>query len=157
MTTNFSMILDRTLAKYEPEDGEYIDLTAFFEVFPQTSKKFWESSLLGCGSGGRTHQVKRLPLLGRKRTHVGKSRVVVLVDSLRTWLAHYNPDKERTVESLIEELQKVSRRHEQKRRRIALEGRLKNPLGAPAKRHGEKTPSAHPLEKLDFSAMRAWG
>lgn len=157
MATNFSAVLDRTLAKYEPEDGEFIDLTAFFEVFPTTSKKFWESSLLGCGTGGRTHQVKRLPLLGRKRAHVGKWRVVVLVSSLREWLTHYNPDKERTVESLIEELQKTSRRHEQKRRRIVLEAKLKNPLGKKGQRYGERTPSAHPLEKLDFSAMRAWG
>jgi len=78
------------------------------------------------------------------------------VHSLREWLAHYNPDKERTVESLIEALQKVSRRDEQKRRRMQIEGRLKNPLAAPAKHHGEKTPSKHPLERLDFSAMRAW-
>jgi hypothetical protein len=157
MATNFAAVLDRTLAKYSPEDGEYIDLAAFFEVFAMTSKKFWESSLLGCGTGGRTHQVKRLPLLGRKRCHLGKWRVVVLVDSLREWLAHYNPDKERTVEALIEELQKTSRRQEQKRRRITIETKLKNPLGKAARHHGGKSPSAHPLEKLDFSAMKAWG
>lgn len=154
MPTNFSFVLDRTLAKYEPEDGEYIDLTAFFQVFPTVSKKFWESSLLGCGTGGRTHKVKRLPLLGRKRANGGKWRVVVLVHSLREWLQHYNPDKERSVELLVEELQKASRRHEAKLRMIRLEVRTKTRLGAIAK---PKTKTAHPLSNLDFSAMKAWG
>lgn len=154
MATNFSSLMDRTLAKYEPEDGECIDLVAFFEVFPMTSKKFWESSLLGCGTNGRTHQVKRLPLLGRKRANGGKWRVVVLVNSLRDWLAHYNPDKERTVESLIAELQKVSRRHEAKLRMMRLEVRVKTNLGAKPK---PKTADAKQLSNLDFSAMRAWG
>jgi hypothetical protein len=157
MTTKFSAALDRTLAKYEPEDGEYIDLAAMSQVFPMTSQRFWESSLLGCGTGGLSHQVKRLPLLGRRRTTNGKHRIVVLVNSLRTWLEHYNPDRGREVEALIDELRKASKLNEQRRRRISLEAKLKNPLGKRARQHGEQTPSAHPLDKLDFSAMRAWG
>ena len=157
MATNFASMLDRTLAKYQPEDGEHIDLSALNAVLPMMSHRSWASALLGCGAGGRTHKIKRLPLLGRRYPSNGKWRVVVLVDSLRIWLEHHNPDKERSVEAIIEEMRKTTKRHEQKRRMLRIEARLKNPLGPVAKHHGEKTPSAHPLDKMDLSAMGAWG
>lgn len=123
-------VIEKTLSYYRPEDGPYIDLVAFGKVIPFVKLHFWESCLLGCGVASRSVKTKRLPLLGRLKTKDsgtrGSMRVVVLSSSLREWLEHYNPDKERSVDSLMEELESVSRRYEQYLRYLHLKDKVRN-------------------------------
>jgi hypothetical protein len=113
MAAKFSNLLEKQLPRYQPEEGDTIDIVAFKYVLPSVNLSFWESSLLGCGAGGRGRAVKRKPLKGRiKYGKPGSYRVVILVDSLREWLAEYNPDKAQTVDEIILGLQKVSAKYD---------------------------------------------
>jgi len=113
MTAKFANLLEKHLLKYQPEDGDTIDIVAFKYVLPSVNNSFWESSLLGCGAGGRGRAVKRKPLKGRlKYGRNSTYRVVVLVNSLRDWLPEYSPDQTQTVDEIIAKLQRVSDKYD---------------------------------------------
>ena len=113
MSAKFSNLLEKNLSKYQPDDGDAIDLIAFKYVIPSVKISFWESALLGCGVGGRHIAVKRKPLKGRMKFRGGISyRVVVLVDGLQDWLDEYNPDQTQSVDQIIAELKKVSDKYD---------------------------------------------
>lgn len=127
VTSKFATIIERTLPRYQPEDGETVDIVAFKYVFPSISMAFWESALLGCGVGGRGVAVKRKPLKGRiKHNKPGSHRVVILVDNLRSWLNEYNPDNTQTVDEIIAGLKKVSDRHDRYLAHLKTQGMLKS-------------------------------
>jgi hypothetical protein len=127
MSAKFSTIIERTLPRYKPEDGETIDIVAFKYVFPSVNVTFWESSLLGCGVGGRGMAVKRKPLKGRiKYNKPGSHRVVILVDSLQSWLTEYNPDNTQTVDEIIAGLKRVSDKHDRYLAHLKTQGMLKS-------------------------------
>jgi hypothetical protein len=127
MAAKFSNLLEKQLPRYQPEEGDTIDIVAFKYVLPSVNLSFWESSLLGCGVGGRHVAVKRKPLKGRlKYGKPGSYRVVILVDSLRDWLTEYNPDNTQTVDEIIEQLQKVSDKHDRYLANLKKQAMLKN-------------------------------
>ncbi len=124
---NTSNLIERTLMYYTPEDGDYIDVVVFPKVFPSIKTNFWERCLLGCGAQSRSQPTKRLPLRGRIKTPEGGGhpRVVVLADSLRKWLEHYNPDRKKSVDEIMDALTKLNRKHGQHLRRLAIERVMK--------------------------------
>jgi hypothetical protein len=137
MTAKFANLLEKHLLKYQPEDGDTIDIVAFKYVFPSVNISFWESSLLGCGVGGRGRVVKRKPLKGRlKYGKPGTYRVVILVNNLRVWLAEYNPDKTQTVDEIIAKLQRVSDKHDRYLAHLKKLDMMKNGTSWGAKKGG---------------------
>lgn len=156
MTAKFSNLLVKHLPRYQPEDGDTIDIVAFKYVIPSVNLSFWESSLLGCGAGGRGRVVKRKPLKGRiKYGKPGSYRVVILVDSLREWLAEYNPDKAQTVDEIILGLQKVSAKYDRYLASLKKETILKNGTSLGGKKGG--TPKQEEPPPLVFDTKSVAG
>ncbi len=105
-----------TLIPYEPRDGDYIDLLMLKQTFP---KLRWDLALLGTtASNNKAHIERRLPLLGRIRQ---MQKVVVLVSSLESWLAHYNTEHPQVTRLTIDALKKAQRAYEAKLRFIRLD------------------------------------
>jgi hypothetical protein len=142
MTAKFSNLLLKHLPRYQPEDGDTIDIVAFKYAFPSIDISFWESSLLGCGKGGRGRTVKRKPLKGRIKCKPGAFRVVILVDSLRTWLAEYSPDQTKSVDEIISDLKRISDKHDRYLAHLKQQTILKN--GTARVKQKEKAPQEVP-------------
>lgn len=148
-------MLERQLLHYKPEDGEYVDTAVLIKTFHFLPKNFWASCMLGCGVGGQSVKVKRLPLRGRFRFLGGKPRVVVLVSSLREWFLHYNPGREDSAERLIDGLIRRTKKYEEYLRAIRLENMIKNET-SPGRKPQPKKKVPAVSKKIDWSISSAW-
>jgi hypothetical protein len=133
-----------------PEDGEYIDLAVIVAAFPMIPSTVWTSLLIG--EGASKPNVKRLPLEGRIRI----ARAVVLVRSLRGWLDHYNPNKQQTIDGLVDDLRAAHQSHAQHRADMKAEGKLKHGWKTWEKKP-PKPKAAKPLVVTSNDVFRAWG
>ena len=150
-----SKMVEKHLLHYKPEDGEYVEHVVLIKTFPFLPKEFWTSCLLGCGVGGQTVQVKRLPLRGRLRFLGGKPRVVILVSSLREWFLHYNPGRESTADQIIAGLIRRTKRYEEYLRALRMERMIKSGVG-PGQKRQPKKPEPTKIKGVDWSLARVW-
>lgn len=139
--------IEKELSIWQIDDGEYIHLAALKQALP---KFRWDLYLVGITSSDtKIHRTK--PLLGRIR----QQSVVVLMSSMFNWLTHYNPEKSKIVEAMIDDLRLAEREYMAKLNMIRAEVKAKSvEVTGPKKK--EKQKFTKPLKVTSNEIFGAW-